>query len=77
MHKASYSLILLAIVLLTGALAKDLTGDGWTQFRGPNGTGIGRVGNLPTEFGPSQNVIWKTPLPAGHSSPVLTDSQIS
>jgi outer membrane protein assembly factor BamB len=76
MHKASYSLILLAIALLTGALAKDLSSEGWTQFRGPNGTGIGRVGNLPTEFGPGQNVIWKTPLPGGHSSPVLTDSQI-
>jgi hypothetical protein len=28
------------------------------------------------EFGPAKNVIWKTSLPAGHSSPVLTADRI-
>src|SRR5438034_9851586 len=45
--------------------------DDWSQFRGPNGTGISRAMNLPVEFGPDRNVLWKTPLPPGHSSPVL------
>ena len=31
---------------------------------------------LPTEFGPDKNVIWKTPLPPGYSSPVLTKDRI-
>jgi outer membrane protein assembly factor BamB len=48
----------------------------WTQFRGPNGTGIAAAKNLPTEFGPDKNVVWKTPLPPGHSSPVLTRDRI-
>ena len=45
----------------------------WAQFRGPNSSGLakGCLG-LPTEFGPSKNLIWKTELPPGHSSPVLT-----
>jgi outer membrane protein assembly factor BamB len=50
--------------------------DDWTQFRGPNGTGISSATNLPTEFGPDKNVVWKTALPAGHSSPVLTRDRI-
>jgi outer membrane protein assembly factor BamB len=50
--------------------------DRWTQFRGPNGTGISASTNLPVEFGPEQNVIWKTELPPGHSSPVLTSTRI-
>jgi len=48
----------------------------WSQFRGPNGSGLSVEKGLPTEFGPSQNVIWKTALPPGHSSPVLTDQRI-
>jgi len=48
----------------------------WSQFRGPNGTGVSTTSGLPTEFGPKQNVIWKTALPPGHSSPVLTRDRI-
>jgi outer membrane protein assembly factor BamB len=50
--------------------------DEWTRFRGPNGTGISTAVNLPIEFGPDSNVLWKTALPPGHSSPVLTDKHI-
>jgi outer membrane protein assembly factor BamB len=50
--------------------------DEWSQFRGPNGTGVSATTGLPTEFGPTKNVIWKTELPAGHSSPVLTRDRI-
>src|SRR5262245_4269197 len=48
----------------------------WTRFRGPNGSGIATSTNLPIEFGPEKNVVWKTILPPGHSSPVLTRSHI-
>ncbi|MCI0491000.1 MAG: PQQ-like beta-propeller repeat protein [Blastocatellia bacterium] len=50
--------------------------DDWSQFRGPNGTGISGTKGLPVEFGPDRNVIWKAPLPAGHSSPVLGRDRI-
>jgi outer membrane protein assembly factor BamB len=50
--------------------------DEWSQFRGPNGTGVSATTGLPAEFGPTKNVIWKTELPAGHSSPVLTRDRI-
>jgi outer membrane protein assembly factor BamB len=48
----------------------------WSQFRGPNGTGVAETTGLPVEFGPKQNVVWKTDLPPGHSSPVLTRDRI-
>ncbi len=51
--------------------------DGWTRFRGPNGSGIA-VGDerLPAEIGPGKNVLWKTALPPGHSSPVLEGGRL-
>jgi len=53
------------------AIAED-----WSQFRGPNGTGVSTSTGLPVEFGPEKNVIWRTSLPPGHSSPVLTRNRI-
>jgi outer membrane protein assembly factor BamB len=63
--------LLLTVSAFTTAIAED-----WAQFRGPNGTGVSTTKGLPAEFGPSKNVIWKTTLPPGHSSPVLTRDRI-
>lgn len=43
----------------------------WDRFRGPNGTGISADTNIPVEFGTATNVVWKTDLPDGNSSPVF------
>jgi len=48
----------------------------WPQFRGPNGAGVAADGPLPTEFSQQKNVVWKTAIPPGHSSPVLTPARI-
>ncbi|HVY69516.1 MAG TPA: PQQ-binding-like beta-propeller repeat protein, partial [Verrucomicrobiae bacterium] len=44
----------------------------WPQFRGPGGNAISETAVPPVAFGPSTNVFWKTPLPSGYSSPVVT-----
>jgi outer membrane protein assembly factor BamB len=62
--------LLIFLTLFTAAT------DEWSQFRGPNGTGVSETKNLPSEFGPNKNVVWKTALPPGHSSPVLTRDRI-
>ena len=62
---------LLAMAAGTGAVAED-----WPQFRGPNGSGVSVSTGLPEVFGPEKNVVWKTPLPPGHSSPVLTRDRV-
>ena len=68
---------LTAIALLIFTSAATLqAAEPWTRFRGPNGTGVSDATNLPVEFGPDKNVRWKTPLPNGHSSPVLTGTHI-
>ncbi|HEX8295031.1 MAG TPA: PQQ-binding-like beta-propeller repeat protein [Chthoniobacteraceae bacterium] len=47
----------------------------WTRFRGPNGSGIGKV-KLPAEISP-ENIRWKTALPGrGHSSPVIWGDRV-
>jgi outer membrane protein assembly factor BamB len=43
----------------------------WTRFRGPNGTGVNESGPLPVEFGKKKNLVWRTALAPGYSSPVL------
>jgi outer membrane protein assembly factor BamB len=48
----------------------------WSRFRGPNGLGVVESSPLPAEFGPSKNLVWKTPLPMGKSSPALTADRI-
>ncbi|MEO7654010.1 MAG: PQQ-binding-like beta-propeller repeat protein [Bryobacteraceae bacterium] len=48
----------------------------WSQFRGPDSSGIVESANLPLEFGPEKNVIWKTAVPLGKSSPVFAGDRI-
>jgi len=50
--------------------------ESWSRFRGPNGTGVSDATGLPVSFGPGKNVRCKTPLPPGHSSPVLSESRL-
>ena len=68
---------LVAVLLLTGAMSADAPDPGaWSRFRGPNGSGVSASGRLPTEFGPTSHVVWKTELPFGHSSPALSRDRI-
>ena len=59
------------LLLLPSFLLAD-----WTQFRGPNASGVADATGLPIQFGPGKSVVWKTPLPPGHSSPVLNGDSI-
>jgi len=66
----------LAILVLAAAVSFAASDTDWSRFRGPNGTGVSNTSGLPAEFGPDKNVVWKTTVPSGHSSPVLTDTRI-
>lgn len=48
----------------------------WPQFRGPAGSGVIEEANLPVAVGPETNVVWRTALPPGHSSPILVGRRI-
>ncbi len=60
-----------AALAAPGAAASE-----WDRFRGPNGSGIGPDGPLPTIFGPDQAVLFRVPTPAGHSSPILAGGRV-
>jgi outer membrane protein assembly factor BamB len=48
----------------------------WPQFRGKNATGTAEEKDLPVEFGPRHNLVWRTPLPNGPSSPSIAGDRI-
>ncbi len=77
MFLARHRFRLASLVTVLATLATALqASENWTRFRGPNGTGVSDATNLPVTFGPETNVRWKTPLPPGHSSPVVTNARI-
>ena len=66
-----------ATYLLAALIAvSPLVAESWPQYRGPGGTGISGTTGLPAEVGEGKNLVWKTALPPGHSSPVLTEGLI-
>ena len=50
--------------------------DNWPRFRGPNGAGIADADRPPVTFGPSEKLLWKRPVPPGHSSPIVWGDRI-
>jgi len=70
MPHASWITLLATVVLSSFAGAAE-----WPQFRGPNSSGIGD-GKPPVEFGPSQNVLWKTAVGSGLSSPIIARGRV-
>ncbi len=65
---------LVSVALLFGI---SLAGaEEWDRFRGPNGSGVSASTGFPTEFGKQKNLLWRTPVRQGKSSPVLTRRHI-
>ena len=65
-------MLCLSLVLLL-ASAED---NDWSRFRGPNGTGVADAAGLPAEIGATKNVVWKTVLPPGYSSPAVSGDRV-
>lgn len=64
----------LTVALLAPLLA---AASDWPQFRGPNCAGLCPDRTpLPADIGPDTNVLWKTPLPPGHSSPAVVGDRV-
>ena len=68
------------IVFITFCLSLALTvgpaAENWPQWRGPQGQGISTETQLPSEWSPAKNVVWKTELPHGYSSPIVWNDRI-
>ncbi|MEM7383893.1 MAG: PQQ-binding-like beta-propeller repeat protein [Verrucomicrobiota bacterium] len=65
--------VFIGFILSSGVLrAESAT---WSQFRGPNGSGVAADCRPPIKPDETHRV-WKTPVPAGFSSPVLSKDRV-
>ena len=65
----------LGVLTLLLAAAAPGGAEDWNRFRGPNGSGIVEDGAYPARL-TSANLVWRSPVRPGKSSPVLTASRI-
>ena len=61
---------------LFGADRLAATEPQWPQFRGPESQGVAAHGHYPSHLRAAENLLWKTALPAGQSSPCIWDDRI-
>ena len=70
----------IAISLASAGLnffAESAAAGNWPQWRGPDGSGISNEKNLPSEWSPTKNIKWKTPIEGrAHSSPIVWGNRI-
>ncbi len=64
-------LCVVAIGFAIEARAED-----WPRFRGVNGTGVADASALPDALDVKKNVVWRTELPPGRSSPIVVGDRV-
>ncbi len=67
--------ILIGILITSLGYADEATKKTWNQFRGPGGSGVMEESKPPVMI-QSSDLVWKTTLPAGLSSPVIAGHRI-
>ena len=51
--------------------------ENWPAWRGPAGNGVSAESDLPVNFGPTEQVVWRTPLrEPGNSTPIVWDKHV-
>jgi len=62
------------------ALVLSVTSSGetpeWGGFRGNNGAGVARSKGIPEALDPEANILWRTEIPTGYSSPVISGEDL-
>src|SRR5262245_3671171 len=63
--------------LTVGLPTAALRADNWSQFRGPELSGVAKDAKLPLEWGPDKQIVWKIELPgAGWSQPIVWGDKV-
>ena len=73
----TFSIFLIAFATIGLPVTDGAPTSNWSQWRGPEGTGISNETNLPSEWGVNKNIKWKTAIPGqGHSSPIVWGNKV-
>jgi len=75
MRRPIWIILLAGLAMESSAGAAENDEPWWPQFRGPNSSGIGE-GSPPVHFGPTQNVLWRSAVGSGSSSPIIWSRRI-
>jgi outer membrane protein assembly factor BamB len=80
-HPRGWSIVVLCVLAVSGwsllAADRPVPDGAWPQWRGPDGLGVSRAGDLPTAWTPTTNITWKTAIQGrGHSSPIVWRDRI-
>lgn len=62
----------LALILLSSSATFAESSPVWPQFRGPEGRSLAEKQHPPVDLSQEKHLLWKSDLPAGSSSPVIT-----
>jgi len=69
--------LLVVGLIIPWTLGPTALADNWPQWRGPHFNGHSPEKNLPTEWGPDKNVVWKYKMPGiGVSTPCIWKDKI-
>ena len=75
--RIALTLIFALVVAGLSSFATTASAGNWPQWRGPDGSGISNEKNLPSEWSPTKNVKWKTPIDGrSHSSPIVWGNRV-
>ncbi len=73
----AFVICFLSSLILLNLTVGASTSANWPQWRGPDGLGISSEKNLPTEWGATRDIKWKTPIEGrAHSSPIVWGSRV-
>jgi outer membrane protein assembly factor BamB len=76
MNRSPFASATILALTLSGGVTAQAT-DGWSRFRGPNGSGVARDARPPVTWSDTQNLKWRTDLPGpGTSSPILVGDRL-
>ncbi|HKX29967.1 MAG TPA: PQQ-binding-like beta-propeller repeat protein [Blastocatellia bacterium] len=71
------SLTLAGLTALAPTTGRASGPSNWSQWRGPEGTGISAETDVPNEWAPDKNIKWKVAIPGrGHSSPIVWGDKV-
>ena len=75
--RSQYAIRMVLLLLQLRLCLSIAAATDWPQFRGPNGSATDPSNlPLPAEIGVDRNVLWKSALPPGHSSPIVVGNRI-